>query len=149
MTVKEIEQKNLDNLSMNVNTSIGVFPKKIRKTRDRRVIKNKLIKIKKITNCERCNKPILPPFGGALCGDCLREWDISTWARILARHHHGKAIKCEKCGLVTKKGIEWHHWDYTKPLDVIGLCRKCHGLARRLDKEQFDATIVKKRMNSL
>jgi hypothetical protein len=144
-----MEQKNLDDQSMDVNTSIGVFPKKIRKTRDRRVIKNKLIKIEKVTNCKNCNKPILPPFGGALCGDCMREWDVQTYAQILARDKYGKAIKCEKCGLVTKKGMEWHHWDYSKPLEVIGLCKRCHGMARRLGKEKFEETLVVNRMRSL
>jgi len=147
MSTKKIKQKNLENRSLDMNTHIAFMPKKIRKDWEKRRTKNKLVKVKRITKCTRCSKPILPPFGGALCGDCMKQWDIQTWARILARYHQGKATKCIKCGLVANKGIEWHHWDYTKPLEVISLCKKCHGMAHRLSKEKFENTIVKKRMN--
>jgi len=40
--------------------------------------------------------------------------------RILIRSE-----KCQKCGTVCK--TEGHHEDYTKPLNVLWLCRKCHG----------------------
>lgn len=33
-----------------------------------------------------------------------------------------------KCG---KLKVEGHHEDYSKPLEVIWLCRKCHGLIHR------------------
>jgi hypothetical protein len=39
----------------------------------------------------------------------------------------GKLIKpdtCQKCGL--KKRIEAHHPDYSKPLEVMWFCKKCH-----------------------
>lgn len=39
----------------------------------------------------------------------------------------GKVIKpttCESCQKETK--IEGHHTDYSKPLEVVWLCRKCH-----------------------
>jgi len=40
-----------------------------------------------------------------------------------------KKKPCEKCGEVKVHG---HHTDYSKPLDVVWLCSKCHGLEHRL-----------------
>ena len=36
-----------------------------------------------------------------------------------------KPENCQICGLHTKF-LDAHHHDYTKPLDVIFVCRKCH-----------------------
>jgi len=36
------------------------------------------------------------------------------------------ASKCLRCGSVEK--LERHHFDYSKPLDVVTLCRPCHAL---------------------
>lgn len=45
----------------------------------------------------------------------------------------GKLIKqpCEKCG---EMKVEAHHPDYSKPLEVHWLCRKCHAEHHKMDK---------------
>src|SRR5690242_12352984 len=53
-------------------------------------------------------------------------------ARIIAKSaiESGKLerLPCQKCGDLK---AEAHHEDYSKPLDVQWLCKKCHGLAHR------------------
>jgi hypothetical protein len=40
---------------------------------------------------------------------------------------NNKILKPDKCSsCLEKKKVEGHHEDYSKPLDVIWLCRKCH-----------------------
>lgn len=41
---------------------------------------------------------------------------------------------CERCGFAF--GIEAHHEDYSKPLDVNWLCQKCHGQRHREINEE-------------
>jgi hypothetical protein len=41
---------------------------------------------------------------------------------------------CERCGKV--KGVHGHHEDYSKPLEVIWLCKKHHGERHREINEQ-------------
>lgn len=47
---------------------------------------------------------------------------------------HGKIVRgpCEKCGA---SNAHAHHHDYSKPLDVHWLCRKCHGIEHRTTPE--------------
>lgn len=43
-----------------------------------------------------------------------------------------KPKDCERCGEApTTHNLQAHHHDYTKPLDVVWLCTKCHGLEHR------------------
>jgi len=47
----------------------------------------------------------------------------------------GKLLRktiCEECG--EDGSLHAHHDDYSKPLDVRFLCRKCHSLLHRKDK---------------
>jgi len=39
--------------------------------------------------------------------------------------------KCSKCGIACKP--DGHHEDYSKPLEIIWLCRKCHGFVHRTE----------------
>jgi hypothetical protein len=127
-----MKQKNLENKQININ----YLPKEIRKNyisryKEKNKIKNE--KKKRIKSyCRFCGEEIKPPFFGTICKDCMETWDQKTWAKILARDFYGKATKCMKCGLVSSKGIDWHHPNPSKPLEVMSLCKKCHGLAEKM-----------------
>lgn len=44
-------------------------------------------------------------------------------------------VKCKRCG---KQAYHYHHNDYTKPLDITPLCRKCHVIVHtELNKQRF------------
>jgi hypothetical protein len=45
-------------------------------------------------------------------------------AQRLAEEHIPLKEVCEECG--NKEQLERHHPDYSKPLEIITLCRKCH-----------------------
>ncbi|MBS0654123.1 MAG: hypothetical protein JSR39_11435 [Verrucomicrobia bacterium] len=52
---------------------------------------------------------------------------IYSWSLVAKAIKKGKMIKgdkCELCGSVCK--IEGHHADYSKPLEVQWICKKCH-----------------------
>lgn len=59
----------------------------------------------------------------------LKRWANSQWSDALRCGKVTRARECEKCG--AKDDLHGHHEDYTKPLDVITLCRTCHGLRHR------------------
>lgn len=44
-----------------------------------------------------------------------------------------KKLPCEVCGA---EKVEAHHLDYSKPLDVMWLCRKHHANLHRMEPEQ-------------
>lgn len=63
-----------------------------------------------------------------------RQWDLKNMHKKSANLKVSRAIQigllkrpksCSKCA--ETKNIEAHHEDYSKPLDVIWLCTKCHG----------------------
>lgn len=66
-------------------------------------------------------------------------WAIRNPEKIYAQRsamkakRSGKIVstnKCQQCGRISSE-LEMHHHDYSKPLDVIFLCRPCHGKTRR------------------
>lgn len=54
-------------------------------------------------------------------------------ATQLAQKNIPIKTQCEQCG--SSVGLERHHEDYSKPLIVKTLCRKCHRAAHFKDKE--------------
>lgn len=48
-----------------------------------------------------------------------------------------KREPCKDCG--TKKWVQAHHEDYSKPLEITWLCRRCHGLRHRELNEESRA----------
>lgn len=76
----------------------------------------------------------------------LAKYPEKQKARELAHKHKAeiKKTSCENCG--AKENLHMHHPDYTKPIDVITLCRQCHvdvhagflelGATKTLNKEK-------------
>lgn len=49
----------------------------------------------------------------------------------------GKIIRPDKCSLCSNSGkIEGHHNDYSKPLEVVWLCKQCHMMLHKSLKER-------------
>lgn len=46
------------------------------------------------------------------------------------RAHQLTPERCEGCGL--KKRLERHHPDYSRPTDVVFLCKPCHAIADKI-----------------
>lgn len=47
-------------------------------------------------------------------------WDLHKLGYIQ------RPSRCDSCGKI--KHLEMHHTDYTKPLDIVWLCKTCHSL---------------------
>lgn len=62
------------------------------------------------------------------------KYPDKTKARTLANLYKNKIRKssCENCGAV--EHLNMHHIDYSKPLDVITLCRDCHLLTHQKER---------------
>lgn len=55
--------------------------------------------------------------------------------KVLNAVRYGKLPKAStlQCDMCSGSAEQYHHEDYSKPLDVIPLCRFCHGEIHRLD----------------
>jgi len=59
----------------------------------------------------------------------LKEWSRNELTKAIQRGDIIRPDKCSECG---KECVpDGHHEDYRKPLDVIWLCRTCHGKRHR------------------
>lgn len=66
------------------------------------------------------------------------EWKKRNHYKVLAQQAAYRATRrgilkpppcCSECG--TAGPVEKHHHDYSKPLEVVWLCKQCHGLLHR------------------
>lgn len=52
---------------------------------------------------------------------------LNTVCNAIKNGNLSKPTQCIKCGKTSLEcRLEYHHEDYSKPLNVIALCRKCH-----------------------
>ena len=58
-----------------------------------------------------------------------------AWASAYRAASSGGISRKSACEWCSASGcrLEMHHEDYGKPLEVVWLCCKCHGLTRRID----------------
>jgi hypothetical protein len=65
--------------------------------------------------CRRCARRSFEEGqrAGALCRGAVRRGDLP----------HAKTLTCTDCA---KPASEYEHRDYTKPLDVVPICRSCN-----------------------
>lgn len=87
-------------------------------------------------NREGYRRRISTPEGRIAEWNKQRAWAESSPERRAAHVIVGNAVRdgklerrpCERCGEIKAHA---HHEDYSKPLDVIWLCRPCHGRRHR------------------
>jgi protein-arginine kinase activator protein McsA len=86
-------------------------------------------------NSERARKYRKTPTGKNVYREINRRQYKKYSQKILARtalsyaKRKGMVVMpdvCSNCGIKTR--VEGHHPDYSKPLEVIWLCRNCHNL---------------------
>jgi hypothetical protein len=72
----------------------------------------------------------------------IARWQEKNRDKVAAHRTLNNAIRdgkisrqpCERCG--TEIGVEGHHEDYTKPFEVMWLCKKHHGERHREINEE-------------
>lgn len=70
----------------------------------------------------------------------LKGTDISVYNLVNKAIRTGKlprayTLRCSHCGKVAR---DYHHEDYTRPLDVTPLCRKCHVAVHLAEKTELE-----------
>lgn len=63
----------------------------------------------------------------------LNRYKRNAHTKLKRAIEKGSIVKPNKCGICGKTNceIQGHHYDYSKPLDVIWLCTECHGKVHR------------------
>lgn len=97
--------------------------------------------------CPKCESPI--DGANVYCRHCYAEYRrnerlFNSEARIKHRVR-AKAQRAFLSGLILKhdcaicksKDSEMHHPDYSKPLEVIWLCEKCHNNLHALERKSI------------
>ncbi len=70
--------------------------------------------------------------------ESMREVAHSAVKKAVAQGTLTRPERCARCGRdVGAKNIAAHHEDYSKPLDVVWLCRNCHGRAEHPREGRF------------
>ena len=74
-------------------------------------------------------------------GNCYRLIEAALKAGVIE-----KPDLCQVCGKKPDKRIEAHHEDYSKPLDIVWCCSKCHDeldrARRRKKKKKYHSGVV-------
>jgi hypothetical protein len=90
-----------------------------------------------VLNKQNYRKRVSSPDGKKREFARTAEWQAKNAEKRQAHIILGNAIRakkiipqpCERCGFAL--GVHGHHEDYSKPLDVIWLCKPCHGKRHR------------------
>jgi len=61
----------------------------------------------------------------------LQQKCRTIYQRALIRGMLLRPKQCSQCLMVPRRTLEGHHPDYSKPLEVIWLCHKCHRTLHR------------------
>jgi hypothetical protein len=80
---------------------------------------------RKTAKCKECDKAIYPWNKNKICWDCHIKKVKKYYGEPIRKSLNVKKKEyCEKCG--SKEGLEKHHPNYSKPLEIVTLCKCCH-----------------------
>lgn len=65
-----------------------------------------------------------------------RNKDKANAYRCVSYHVKAGNIKREACGVCGCEKTQAHHEDYSKPLEIVWLCEKCHKALHRKKREE-------------
>jgi hypothetical protein len=77
------------------------------------------------------------PFNGrSREGAKKRRYAVRTANNAIAQGRLIRPDHCSECGNRPLRKVEGHHPDYSKPLEVEWLCRRCHAARHRAQRSQ-------------